>query len=688
MKTIDRKSLLCLLALTLAATCGRAQQRDEMVQGRFRGVRPDKITLPASDAGSRNSGSRENIADFLSPRPYTPESANFWTETGGPYDGYVMTLAVSPARSGSLLFAGTFDHGVYLSTNSGASWIAANVGLRDTSVLSLAVSPDTSGGGTTVFAGTYGNGVFISTNSGTSWKSVNHGLTDTVVSALAVGTNGQGGMNVFAGTDAGMFLTTNNGVSWTAVNSGLPHDPVYALAVSPTDSSGSGTGSLFAGLYLGGVYRSTDNGAHWAAASTGLTDTTVRAFAVGPTDSTGAAELFAGTGSGVFLSTNNGMSWTALDSGLTTTDVWALIAVAGGTNILAGTDGGGVYLSTNNGTSWTQANSGLTTGFVAALTVDPARHIFAGTWGDGVFSAQPATGLTFTFNQGWNLISVQLKPAMGPAVTTVFPLAPSSAFMYTDSGYIQSGTFDNGIGYWLEFFAPETSVVLGTPLTAETLTVHQGWNIIGSAAEPIPTGDIVSDTAGLITSQFFGYSVGYFVPDTTQPGSGYWVNRGYFMADTIHPGSGYWVKVSRDGRMILSSGPAGMSKSSAGRRIQIVRTNEMPPPPPGGMPLQTRRVAAEWKLENAYPNPFNPTTDFEFRIASAAGGAFVSLKVYDELGREVAILVNEVKPPGEYTVKWNAGSCSSGVYFCRLEATSVSTSASRFVSVKKLLLLK
>ncbi|MGA2625120.1 MAG: T9SS type A sorting domain-containing protein [Bacteroidota bacterium] len=700
MKKNNKKTLLCLLALTLAATCGRAQHRDGKIQqprhtpqtgqaisqGRFRGVTFDKITLPASNPGFRSGGRRENATDVSPVWPYTPESANFWTGLNGPSDGYVMALAVSRARGGSLLFAGTFSHGVFLSTNSGASWTAVNVGLTDTSVLSLAVSPDTSGGWTIMFAGTYGGGVFVSTNSGTSWKAVNNGLTNTIVSALATGTNGSGGTNVFAGTDAGVFFTTNSGVSWTAVNSGLPNEPVYALAVSPPDSAGSGTQSLFAGLYLGGVYRSTDNGAHWTAVNTGLKDTTIRALAVGPRDSTGVAELFAGTGSGVFLSTNNGTSWTAVDSGVTNTDVWALVVGSGGSNVFAGTAGGGVYLSTNNGTSWTPASSGLTTGFVTTLIVDSAGRIFAGTWGDRVFSARPATGLTFTFNQGWNMVSLQLKPVIGLTATTLFPQASSSAFTYADSSYSVSGTLDNGVGYWLHFYLPETSVVLGTPLTSETLAVHQGWNMIGSVREPIPTGDITSDSAGLVTSQFFGYGAGYFVSDTTQPGSGYWVNRGYFVSDTIQPGSGYWVKVSRDGRMILSPVPAGMSKHSAASRIQIIRTNDMPPPPPGGMPLQIPRVAAEWKLEDAYPNPFNPTTNFEFRIASAAGGGFVSLKVYDELGREMATLVNEVKPPGEYTVTWNAASCSSGVYFCRLEATSLA--GNRFVSVKKLLLMK
>ncbi len=674
MKKTSKKFLPCLLALTLAATFCQAQghdgtmqqllrtsQREQaMVKGRFRGVSLDKITLPASNTPSRNSRSRENTAGASSRRPYLPASANFWTGTEWPSYGYVMALAVSPTRGGSLLFAGTFYNGVFLSTDGGASWTQANNGLTDTSVLSIAVSPDTSGGKTTVFAGTYGSGVFISTDSGASWKDVNNGLTNTIISVLAASANGAGGTDLFAGTDAGVFLTTNNGASWSSVNSGLPDDPVYALAFTPPDSSGSGTGSLFAGLYLGGVYRSTDNGAHWTPADSGLTDTTVRAFTVGPRDSSGVPELFAGTGSGIFLSTNNGMNWTALDSGLTNVDVWTLAVVSGGTNILAGTDGGGVYISTNNGTSWTQANSGLPNGFVTTIMVDAAGNIFAGTWGDGVFSAQPAAGLTLTANQGWNLLSLPLKPGMGPGVTTVFPLAGSWAFMYTDSGYYQSATLDNGVGYWLEFFTPETSMVVGTPLTSETLMVHQGWNLIGSVVEPIPTANIISDTAGLITSQFFGY------------------NEGYYPSDTIQPGSGYWVKVDTNGYMILSPVSAGISRKSTARRIQIIRTDEMPPPPPGVMPLRVPRAAAEWKLEDAYPNPFNPTANFQFSISQLQ---FVSLKVYDALGREVATLLNEVKLPGEYKVEWNAAGVASGVYYYRLMGGGIALT-------KKIVLLK
>lgn len=78
-----------------------------------------------------------------------------------------------------------------------------------------------------------------------------------------------------------------------------------------------------------------------------------------------------------------------------------------------------------------------------------------------------------------------------------------------------------------------------------------------------------------------------------------------------------------------------------------------------------------------YPNPFNPATTVEFRVQPArhfgtkmAGGSseFVTLRVYDVLGRDVATLVNEMKEPGTYMVRWDANGVAGGVYFYRLTA--------------------
>jgi subtilisin family serine protease len=89
-------------------------------------------------------------------------------------------------------------------------------------------------------------------------------------------------------------------------------------------------------------------------------------------------------------------------------------------------------------------------------------------------------------------------------------------------------------------------------------------------------------------------------------------------------------------------------------------------------------VPLEFSLAQNYPNPFNPSTQIAYSVADAR---FVSLKIYDALGREVAALVNETKAPGRYTAEWNAAGLTSGVYFCRLTAGT-------FTSIKKMTLLR
>jgi hypothetical protein len=88
-------------------------------------------------------------------------------------------------------------------------------------------------------------------------------------------------------------------------------------------------------------------------------------------------------------------------------------------------------------------------------------------------------------------------------------------------------------------------------------------------------------------------------------------------------------------------------------------------------------------LKQNYPNPFNPTTKIKFEIPDQArnDNALVTLKVYDILGREVAILVNEEKPAGEYEVEFDGADLPSGIYFYQLKTSNYS-------ETKKMVLLK
>ncbi len=93
----------------------------------------------------------------------------------------------------------------------------------------------------------------------------------------------------------------------------------------------------------------------------------------------------------------------------------------------------------------------------------------------------------------------------------------------------------------------------------------------------------------------------------------------------------------------------------------------------------------EYKLYDNYPNPFNPATNIKFSIPESG---LVKLTVYDILGKEAKVLVNENLNAGTYNVSFDASGLSSGIYFYRIEVRQAGSSASGFTGVKKMMLIK
>ncbi len=92
----------------------------------------------------------------------------------------------------------------------------------------------------------------------------------------------------------------------------------------------------------------------------------------------------------------------------------------------------------------------------------------------------------------------------------------------------------------------------------------------------------------------------------------------------------------------------------------------------------TSNIPEKYELFQNYPNPFNPTTTITYSLPK---NSFVTLTIYDLLGREVATLVNEEKHSGTYKVTWNAQNKPSGIYFYKITAGGYS-------KINKMILLK
>jgi len=89
-------------------------------------------------------------------------------------------------------------------------------------------------------------------------------------------------------------------------------------------------------------------------------------------------------------------------------------------------------------------------------------------------------------------------------------------------------------------------------------------------------------------------------------------------------------------------------------------------------------LTSAFHLFSNYPNPFNPTTKIKFQIPETG---ITILKIYDVLGNEVTVLINEEESAGSYEVEFNGTGLPSGIYFYQLKAGN-------YVATKKMILLK
>jgi hypothetical protein len=266
------------------------------------------------------------------------------------------------------------------------------------------------------------------------------------------------------------------------------------------------------------------------------------------------------------------------------------------------------------------------------------------------------TTAQLNLNSGWNMSSVPVIVS-DFQTTSLFPGVTTNVFAYLNGSYAAQSTLANGLGYWVKYGSASMVSMTGATISSDTFDVALGWNLVGSISNPVLVSSIASIPGGLVTSPFFEY------------------NLSYTSADTIQPGKAYWVKTTGSGKLILSS--SGNTPSS--NRIKLVSIDDLPPSPPDGAArVSDNSIPTEFALGQNYPNPFNPVTVIQYAVPSTQ---YVSLKVYNVLGQEVAVLVNGVNTPGVYSATWDASKVTSGVYYYRLAAGS-------FTSVKKMLLAK
>jgi photosystem II stability/assembly factor-like uncharacterized protein len=367
--------------------------------------------------------------DFTGPSQVftSTNGAGTWAGTSlvGPQPNTLATGA--PGR----VLLGTFGRGVYRSTDAGTTWAAANAGLRNLNVGSIALDPASA---STIYLGADG-GLFKSVDGGATWTVPASPLFDDGTGAIAIDPTTPA--TLYAAVLDGIAKSTDSGATWTL----CPGSPTntHVLTIDPAAPS-----HLFAGGYNAGVNRSLDGCASWTPGNAGLTDTFIQAMVVAP----GApSTLYLATSvTGIFRSTDTGASWSPINNGFTVPGdgLPRVLAVDPLTpSTLYATIGDQMFKTTNGGAAWTLGEAGLVATDYRAIAVDPVHpsRVFLG--GEGLFTTGSVFG-TGDAAQTWSSLTADLQNP-GIEALAVDPSAGTMLFAGTNgSGLFVRNTVCSG----------------------------------------------------------------------------------------------------------------------------------------------------------------------------------------------------------------------------------------------------
>lgn len=534
--------------------------------------------------------------------------------------GY-FTMKGSDIYAGSSIISTV--KGVYKSTDNGVNWTPD--GLTNLQVNGLTSNS------VGVFASTTFNGVFRSSGSDTNWTKINPSSTQNFASTvLAINSN------LFIAVGGYMFRADQSGNTWDSIRTGLP--PANAgTSINAIAYSGS---SVMCGYSKHGIYRSTDNGTNWFQSHDGL-----KALKIDGIHSSNGYVLAAGDQYGFFRSGDHGDTWVEINNGVAVTAGWFCFARVG-SDLVGGSGSGLLYRSSDNGDNWTLSNTGF------GLTNSFAFYAEGNTvYTTGLAGVAKSTdgGLTWnTLTAGYLFYEGGLD--IWKDGSNILTGSNVASHRSTDDGATWSATSGAVSG----FAQIDTTLFSVLALGVKKSTDHGAtWTATGSL--PFAVGPLC--LAAKASDLFVGTNDGAY-RSTDNGGTWIAINQGFAPKTGIY-------KLTYDDQYLY----AGTINRSVWRRplSDITSVQEI-----------SAIIPSSFNLQQNYPNPFNPKTDISFQIAD---GGFVTLKIYDVLGREVATLVNEQLQAGTFTASWDASGQPSGVYYYRLTSGS-------FSETRKLTLIK
>jgi photosystem II stability/assembly factor-like uncharacterized protein len=366
---------------------------------------------------------------------------------------------------------------------------------------------------------------------------------------------------------------------------------------------------------------------------------------------------FAGGTSGYMVGTvNGGTTWTALTTN-STADINAISFINSTTGWFAGTTGA-IKKTTNGGSSWVAQNSGTSS------TINTLQFIDA----NNGWAAASGT-LIKTTNGGSAWATVSSVPSEG--ITTFTMLNATIGYLLTGWGNVYKTT-DGGTS-WIQ-----TS---GSPAGYNCNKIKFPTESIGYVCGNGNTIQVTTDGGSTWTPTYLNSSL---INDIFAINSTTAVIVGYdnTIYKTTNSGT-TWVKQLLNSNNTYSL--FGVCFSDANNGWAVGTSGIVLHTTTGGT-VDVREVAtgkaASFALAQNYPNPFNPSTVIDYSVPQNIGAMkHVTLKIYNMLGQEVAVLVDKEQSAGHYTATFNGSGLSSGIYLYNLKVDGQSVT-------KKMMLLK
>jgi photosystem II stability/assembly factor-like uncharacterized protein len=533
--------------------------------------------------------------------------------------------------------------------------------------------------------GSNGN-VYLSTDRGKTW-SQSHPLPDPAGS-LDVTAVGVDDANVYASTGPNLFRSPDRGITWTSVSDRLPKGNYFNEQLIHSLST---VGHALFATTVAGIFVSHDHGNTWVAQNNGLDAGAPASLAA--SDSV----VYATLGSGYFLgrSTDRGDDWTVLNDAA----LYRFRSLAAsGPHIVAGTDAPSLqngyspaWRSSDYGASWT-TDTAAVQAFTAHEYAMNDTYVFAGmVYGAMGMSRCHVDSSRWMPLSGLNGISVEGIDASGS--TLLVGSFSQGIFLSSDNGE-HWAPISNGFDFTEEAF--NTSAMAASTIFAGTSQQ------VPPGAPLLRKGGVWCSTDGGATWENRNLS-GYNIMGLVIAGANVIAatdSAGVFISS--NNGERWWpLNDGLPSRMISSliASDDYLFAGALGGIYRLPLSEAITSVAPDESAVPSHDV-----LEQNYPNPFNPITTIKYTVAGTSGlsgsahcgaatlgpagagpevlgASNVELAVYDILGREVAILVNEVKRPGTYAVEFDGSGLSSGIYFYRMTAGKV-------ILTRKLVLLK